>query len=595
MRLLLVSMVCTILWAGSVFAQTFAYITNEGGNNVTVIDTATNMLVGAPIAVESFPNSSAITPDGRFVYVANGGSASVSVIDTSTNMVVATVSVGAGPGGMAVTPDGNFVYVANQSDNNVFRIDTLTNTVVGSPITVEDAPTGLAVNPDGSFVYVTNFSSSTVSVIDTLSNTVTDTIMVGPGPASVAVSPDGSRVYTANNPGNVSVIDTSTNMVIATVTVGTQPRGVVVTPDGNFVYVGNAASGTVSVIRASDNTVIDTVTVQSLPQGLDVTPDGNFVYVANQGPGTVSVIRTSDNTVIDTISVGNVSWGPSAFGKFIGPSPVTLDIMLTGSGVGNVNATGIDCGDGGTDCMETYHIIGTEVELTATPDAGSFFSGWSGDTGCTGSDPNIILTMDASKTCTATFTQDPAIVVIKEGDGNGTVMSNPVGIDCGPTCIAEFMELSMVELTAVPDAVSTFTGFTGDPDCADGMLTMDTSKTCIATFDFIPLLLNPIYPGVGSNPNIITAEQTTPSGRVAFIWGFMPGSTIVGGATCNGIELGLNDPRILRIVNAFPNQSAEFIFYIPLNPAFEMPVFTQVVDIDTCRTSDVITNIIRNE
>lgn len=595
MRILLVSLICSILWAGPVLSQPFAYITNEGGNNVTIIDTANNTLVGAPINTQNFPQGVTISPDGSRVYAANGGSASISVIDTSTNAVITTVSVGPGPGGMAVTPDGSLVYVAIQSANNVIMIDTSTNTVVGSPITVGNAPTGLAVNPEGSFVYVTNLSSSTISVIDTSSNTVTDTIMTGPGPTGVAVSPDGGRVYTANIPGSVSVVDTSTNMVIDTVAVGVQPRGVAVTPDGNFVYISNSASGTVSVIRTSDNMVIKTVTVQGLPQGVDVTPDGDHVYVANQGPGTISVIRTSDNTVIDTISVGNVSWGPSAFGNFIGPSPVTLDIALSGSGVGNVSAMDIDCGDGGVDCMETYHIIGTDVELTATPDANSFFSGWSGSNGCTGSNPILTITMDTSKTCTASFTEDPSITVNKVGDGDGTVTSSPMGIDCGPTCMAEFTELSTVELTAVPDVVSAFTGFSGDPDCADGMLTMDRSKSCTATFEFLPLLLYPIFPGVASNANSITVEQTSPEARVAFVWGFVSGSTIIGGSTCNGLVIDIKPARLIGFVTSGVDQIAEIIVYIPFNPAFRMPVLVQAIDIQTCRTSEVTTNIIINE
>jgi uncharacterized repeat protein (TIGR01451 family) len=503
MRLALTILALSILWAGAALAQPFAYITNQDGNNVTVIDTSTNMLVGSPIPVESFPNSAAITPDGNFVYVANGGSASVSVIDTSTNTVTATVTVGSGPGGLAITPDGKFVYVVNNGDNNVSIIDASTNTVVGSPIAVQTAPFIATVTPDGKFVYVTNFTSGTVSVIDTSTNTITATVTVGPGPLGVAVSPDGSRAYTANNgfgPGTVSVIRTSNNMVIATVTVGVQARGIAVTPDGNFVYATNAASGTVSVIRTSDNMAIKTVSVQTLPQGVDVTPDGNFVYVANQGPGTVSVIRTSDNTVIDTISVGNVSWGPAAYGKFIGPPPVTLDIALAGSGVGNVSATGIDCGDGGVDCMETYHIVGTMVELTAAPDATSFFSGWSGGTGCTGSDPNLSITMDSSKTCTATFTVDPAVTVNKAGNGDGTITSMPPGIDCAPGCttdIVEFMELSMVELTAAPDPDSNFAGWSGDPDCTDGMVTMDGSKSCTATFNLKEFKLDVTKAGNG--------------------------------------------------------------------------------------------------
>jgi YVTN family beta-propeller protein len=46
----------------------------------------------------------AITPDGTHAYVVNDGSFSVSVIDTASNIVIATVGVGAYPLEVAITP-----------------------------------------------------------------------------------------------------------------------------------------------------------------------------------------------------------------------------------------------------------------------------------------------------------------------------------------------------------------------------------------------------------------------------------------------------------------------------------------------------------
>ena len=54
-----------------------------------------------------------------FAYITNNGSDTVSVIDTATNTVVDTVAVGANPFGVAVHPDGNTVYVANNQDATV--------------------------------------------------------------------------------------------------------------------------------------------------------------------------------------------------------------------------------------------------------------------------------------------------------------------------------------------------------------------------------------------------------------------------------------------------------------------------------------------
>ncbi|MCX5885490.1 MAG: RHS repeat protein [Proteobacteria bacterium] len=77
----------------------------------------------------------------------------------------------------------------------------------------------------------------------------------------------------------------------------------------------------------------------------------------------------------------------------------TLTVNKTGTGSGTVtsNQAGIDCG---TDCTEIYN-QGTVVTLTATPDTGSTFAGWSG--GCSGSGA-CQVTMNTDTTVTATFT-----------------------------------------------------------------------------------------------------------------------------------------------------------------------------------------------
>src|SRR5262249_58363271 len=68
-------------------------------------------------------------------YITNSFGRTVSVIDTATNTVVGSpIPVGILPGGVAVTPHGSKVYVPNVSTHSV--IDTATNTVVGAPITL---------------------------------------------------------------------------------------------------------------------------------------------------------------------------------------------------------------------------------------------------------------------------------------------------------------------------------------------------------------------------------------------------------------------------------------------------------------------------
>mgnify|MGYP003346187445 FL=1 len=71
------------------------------------------------VSVGSGPNGVAVNPSTNTIYVTNYGGNSVSVINGSTNTVTATVSVGSHPLGVAVNPSTNTIYVANYDDNTV--------------------------------------------------------------------------------------------------------------------------------------------------------------------------------------------------------------------------------------------------------------------------------------------------------------------------------------------------------------------------------------------------------------------------------------------------------------------------------------------
>jgi hypothetical protein len=96
--------------------------------------------------------------------------------------------------------------------------------------------------------------------------------------------------------------------------------------------------------------------------------------------------------------------------------------------------------------------------------------------------------------------------VTKAGTGSGTVTSSPSGINCGIDCSESYTSGTQVTLTATPDSGTTFTGWSGDSDCSDGVVTMAASKTCIATFNIQQYPLNVTKSGTGtgtvtSNPS----------------------------------------------------------------------------------------------
>lgn len=76
----------------------------------------------------------------------------------------------------------------------------------------------------------------------------------------------------------------------------------------------------------------------------------------------------------------------------------TLTVQVTGSGSVSSTPAGISCP---ADCAQAYSLV-TNVTLTASANASARFDGWTGD--CAGTAPNTMVTMDANRSCTATFT-----------------------------------------------------------------------------------------------------------------------------------------------------------------------------------------------
>lgn len=127
-----------------------------------------------------------------------------------------------------------------------------------------------------------------------------------------------------------------------------------------------------------------------------------------------------------------------------------------------------------------------------------------------------------------------------------------------------------------------------------GVLGAQTTHTVSILDDEDPFTLFPLFPAVSSNINTVSVENASTGGRVAIIWGYEPGSVILGGSTCNGIELGIKKPKLLKILTADSEGSAQYDLFIPLIGDFEFSILMQALDIDSCALSEVIENIIRS-
>lgn len=362
----------------TVNGQPRVYVTRYNSSSVAVVDANTDTQIDVKpstptvdsIIVGANPQAIVISPDGTRAYVTNFGSSSVSVINTATNTVDgAPITVGSNPVGVSLSKDkeGSLLYVANSYDT-VSVINTKTRATVAT-LQIDTAPElnnhYLTVRSDGSLV-VTDTADRTVRVValsrgntapvangnpaatevNPTTGTVTGVVNIKdwdddpltysyaqPASGTLTVSASGVYTYTPNAAARqqaatggpttatftvrgtdplLTYKDASVTVPITPATqpttpgsvtpigVGNYPVGVAVS--GNQVYVANTWDSTVSVYNTTTHQTT-TIPVGYAPTRVAAAPNGGKVYVANYD--SVSEIDTATNQVTATIYVPN--------------------------------------------------------------------------------------------------------------------------------------------------------------------------------------------------------------------------------------------------------------------------------------------------
>jgi hypothetical protein len=175
------------------------------------------------------------------------------------------------------------------------------------------------------------------------------------------------------------------------------------------------------------------------------------------------------------------------------PKSRTLSVTTTGPGVITSTPNGLYCGDA---CTGSF-AQGSSVMLVASAEPGAVFAGWGGACSGTGI---CVVALDSDKTVTAAFTYNLySVNVTRTGSGSGKVESIPAGIDCGTNCSASFQSGAMVVLTAAPDAMSVFSGWSGD--CTGSgvcVVPVNGAHAVTAAFDPLDFSLTVATFGAGS-------------------------------------------------------------------------------------------------
>jgi hypothetical protein len=198
----------------------------------------------------------------------------------------------------------------------------------------------------------------------------------------------------------------------------------------------------------------------SFPEGetvtLTATSDAHGHFVEWTGADAGTCTGSSTPTCEVEMSADKTVKAVFAFNQHM------LTVAPTGEGV--VSGGPISgCSEGGGTCSGLVN-EGSTVILTATPE-----TGWKVKTGswtnCTVVGANQCeATVESDLTVEVAFEEssEVTLAVFKGGNGAGTVISHPAGINCGTEpCEASFEEGETIELEASPASGSVFAGWLG--------------------------------------------------------------------------------------------------------------------------------------
>ena len=320
-----------------------AYVSNEDGHTVSVIDTERAEVI-ATIAVGKRPRGMKLDRSGSRLFVAVSGlpkcppsvpdeecaklerdlrADGIAIVDIATYRVTRVLQAGSDPEQFDLSRDGKHLFVANEDSAQVSVVD-IDSGAVTKRIAVGREPEGVVVAPNGRWVLVTNESDNSVSVIDARTLEVLKSVRVGQRPRDIAFTNDSSAAYVSGE------FDASLYRIhlpsgepverILQLRKETRPMALALDPTRSRLYMSTGRGGTVAIIDVSGDPaepkLLAEVGVGTRPWGMALSQDGRWLYTANGPSNDVSVVDTSTLQTVKKIAVGSSPWG-----VILGPVP----------------------------------------------------------------------------------------------------------------------------------------------------------------------------------------------------------------------------------------------------------------------------------
>jgi len=297
--------------------------TNSAGDDVSIIDPATNKVVGTIHGIE-VNHGAAAAPDGSRYYISNEDRSTLDVVDVKSLQVTKSIRLSGHPNNISISKDGRRVYVSIAvAPGAVDVVDTVSLEKVKS-IPVKGAVHNTYVTPDGKYVVSGSIPSKVVTVIDQKTEEPAWSLEMDKGirPMAFAANPDGCTKWIfvqLSSFNGFAVVDFATRKEINRIKLpdlppgkkpflvgGNESHGMAVTSDGKTLVVNSRLNSSIYAYSIPELKLLGQAEVGKSPDWVTLTPDGKRAYVANAASNSVSVVDLVAMKELTRIPVGEV-------------------------------------------------------------------------------------------------------------------------------------------------------------------------------------------------------------------------------------------------------------------------------------------------
>lgn len=298
--------------------------TNSAGDRVSLIDPATNKVVGEIRDIEA-NHGAAASPDGTRIYISNEAMSTLDVADVKTLKVTKRIPLSGHPNNISISRDGRRVYVGIiQAPGGVDVIDTASFQMVKT-IPTKGSIHNTYVTPDGKYVVAGSIQGKTINVIDAKTEEPAWTLELDLGirPMAFSANPDGSTkwIFAQLSAFNgFAVVDFATHKEIrriknpdlppgkSEIPEGADPsHGMAVTPDQKILVVCSRLNNALYTYSLPELNVVGSMFLGGMGAAwVTLTPDGKTAYVANAVTNNVSAVDLKSMKEVALIPVGFV-------------------------------------------------------------------------------------------------------------------------------------------------------------------------------------------------------------------------------------------------------------------------------------------------